>query len=204
MSEDIENLRLRFEYVAKFVNFTSEDISILNLLGKTSETFIPMIVDKVFQRFLDFDVTKRYFLMRHFGYTGTVTVNESELNLESEQMIFRRLSLVKYLKRILRQKVWNDAFLEYLSFVGKIHTRFAGTHSVDIDYIHMNISLGYIQHLLIESVLANQQFDWPTKQSAILALNKLFWIQNDFFAMHYIKQHPQINNRCAPSPCFSM
>ena len=204
MSEEIDNLRHRLEYVSKFVNFTNEDISILNLLGKTSETFVPMIVDKIFQRFLDFDVTKRYFLMRHFGYTGVVPVNESQLNLESEQMIFRRLSFAKYLKRILRQKVWNDAFLEYLSFVGKIHTRFAGAHSVDIDYIHMNVSLGYTQHLLIESVLANQQFDWTTKQSAILALNKLFWIQNDFFAMHYIKLHPQPNNRCAPSPCFSM
>ncbi|CAF1310416.1 unnamed protein product [Adineta ricciae] len=182
------NLRHRFEYLAKFVNFTTDDIAILNVLGKMASGLVPIIVDKIFQRLLDFDITKRYFLMRHFGYAGPVTVNESELTLESEQMCFRRTSLAKYLKRILRQKVWNDAFLEYLSYVGKIHTSMAGSHSIDVDFIHINILFGYIEHILLDIVLSNEQIDDKTKKSAILALNKFFWIQNDFFSMHYIKQ----------------
>lgn len=99
-------------------------------------------------------------------------------------MIFRRSSLGKYLKRILRQKVWNDAFLDYLPYVGKIHTRMAGSHSIDIDYI------------LVDAVMSNEQFDLQTKKSALLALNKFFWIQNDFFSMHYTQQSSITNIQC--------
>ncbi|CAF1310467.1 unnamed protein product [Adineta ricciae] len=192
------NLRHRFEYLAKFVNFTTDDIVMLNRIGKLTASMLPDIVDQIFQRFLDFDITKRYFLMRHFGYTGIVTVNESELTLYSEQMCFRRTTFVKYLKRILRQKVWNDAFLEYLSYVGKIHTRLAGSHSIDVDFIHINISFGFVEHILLDVVLSNEQIDDKTKKSAILALNKFFWIQNDFFSIHYTKQ----SNTSRFSCCF--
>lgn len=85
MNEHIENrsvhtdLRYRFEYLSKFLNFTSEDIGTLNVLGRVTETLIPIVVDQIFHKLLIFDITKRYFLMRHFGYTGNVTVNESDL-----------------------------------------------------------------------------------------------------------------------------
>jgi hypothetical protein len=82
------NLRSRFEYLSKFIHFTRDDISTLNIIGQMASELIPRIADKIFQRLLDFDITKRYFLMRHFGYTGHVTVNESELTLESKQMNF--------------------------------------------------------------------------------------------------------------------
>ncbi|UJR34918.1 hypothetical protein I4U23_027696 [Adineta vaga] len=193
------NLRYRFEYLSKFINFTTDDIAILNVLGKMAAELVPTIVDKIFQRLLDFDITKRYFLMRHFGYNGTVTINESELTLQSEQMCFRRISLAKYLKRILRQKVWNDAFLEYLSYVGKIHTKMAGSHSIDVDFIHINILFGYIEHILLDVVLSNQQINNETKKLAALALSKFFWIQNDFFSMHYIKQSNTNGMNCSPN-----
>jgi hypothetical protein len=102
-----------------------------------------------------------------------VTVNEAELTLHSDQMLFRRASLGKYLKRILREKVWNDAFWDYLSDVGKIHTKMAGSHSIDIDYIHINVLFGYVEHILLDAVLSNEQFDNQTKKSAVLALNIL-------------------------------
>ncbi|UJR34920.1 hypothetical protein I4U23_027698 [Adineta vaga] len=190
------NLRYRFEYLSKFINFTTNDIAILNTIGKLTAPILPDIVDQIFQKFLDFDITKRYFLMRHFGYNGTVTVNESELTLQSEQMCFRRTSMTKYLKRILRQKVWNDAFLEYLSYVGKIHTKMAGSHSIDVDFIHINISFSYIEHILLDVVLSNQQIDNETKKSAVLTLNKFFWIQNDFFSMHYTEQSNTNGMKC--------
>jgi hypothetical protein len=64
----------------------------------------------------------------------------------------------------------------------------AGSHSIDIDYIHINILFGYVEHILLDAILSNQQIDNQTKKSAVLALNKFFWIQNDFFSMHYINQ----------------
>ncbi|CAF1072833.1 unnamed protein product [Rotaria magnacalcarata] len=190
------NLRNRFDYISKFIKFTTDDIAALNDLGRLAVPLIPIIVDQIFQRVLDFDITKRYFVMRHSGFTGVVPVNESELTLESEQMVFRRTALCKYFKRVLRQKVWNDAFLEYISHVGKIHTKMAGSESVDIDYVHINILFAYVEHILLDVILSNGQIADQRKKSVIIALNKFLWIQNDFFAMHYIRQSKSINFDC--------
>ena len=92
------SLRNRFEYLSKFLNFTADDILTLNNLGQLAAPLIPIVVDKIFQRLLDFGVTKRYFLMRHYGYAGLVTVDSAQLTLESDQMLFRRTRLGKYLK----------------------------------------------------------------------------------------------------------
>ncbi|CAF2383223.1 unnamed protein product [Rotaria sp. Silwood2] len=133
------NLRHRFEYLSKFINFTGDDIAILNAVGTLAASLIPII--------------------RHFGFTDSVTVNKFELTLESEQMVFHRKILCKYLTRILRQKFWNDAFLEYLADVGNIHTKIAGSHSIDINYIHIIILFTYVEHILLDTVLSNQQID---------------------------------------------
>jgi len=47
-----------------------------------------------------------------------------------------------------------------------------GSHSIDIDYV---------EHILRDAVLSNQQIDNQTKKSAILGLNKFFWIRNGLF-----------------------
>ena len=190
-------LRDRFEYLAKFLDFTPNDILTLNNLGQLANDLIPSIVDQIFRRLLDFEQTKKYFLTRHFGYSGTMTVEPSQLTLESEQMVFRRTSLQKYLKRILRQRVWNDSFLKYLSNVGRIHTNLAGSHSINIDYIHINVLFGYIEHILLDLLLSNDQLDNQIKHSSILSLNKFFWIQNDFFSMHYIQRDDSLTGKAA-------
>ena len=181
------DLRYRFNYLSKFLNFTQDDISTLNTLATLVHPLIPTVVDTLYQKLLDFDITKHYFLIRSTGFDGKLTTDPNQLTLHCEQMMFRRDTLRKYLFRILRQRLWNDAFLQYLSHVGKMHTNMAGTHSIDIDYIHMNALLGYLEHILIDAILSHQQIDPTTKKSALVALNKFFWIQNDFFTMHYIK-----------------
>ena len=196
-------LRERFDYLANFLDFTANDILILNKLGQLANDLIPSLVDQIFQRLLDCEQTRKYFLLGHFGYAGTMIVESSQLTLQSEQMAFRRTSLGKYFKRILRQRVWNDAFLHYLSNVGLIHTNLAGSQSINVEYIHINVLFGYIEHLLLQLLLSNEQLDAQVKQSTILALNKFFWIQNDFFAMHYLKASdsmlvpPPGNCRCS-------
>jgi hypothetical protein len=62
-----------------------------------------------------------------------------------------------------------------LSFFIKIHTKMVGSHSIDIDYININILFVYVEHILLDSVLPNEQFDNQTKKkSAIIELNKFF------------------------------
>jgi len=116
--------------------------------------------------------------------------------------------LSMYLKRVLTQTDWNDTFLQYLSQVGKIHTNQAGSSSINVDYIHINALLGYVEHLLIDVLWNADNIDEQIKRGVLMAINKFFWIQNDFFTMHYLtslKDNLTLNNNNAdttkPSKC---
>ncbi|CAF4183391.1 unnamed protein product, partial [Adineta steineri] len=64
MTEHIElkqlnsNLRYRFDYLSKFLNFTSDDIQLLNRFAVILLPRIPVVVDTVYRKLLGFDITK--------------------------------------------------------------------------------------------------------------------------------------------------
>ena len=43
------DLRSRFDYISKFLNFTNDDIAILNSLEKIVHPIIPSIVDGIYE-----------------------------------------------------------------------------------------------------------------------------------------------------------
>ena len=188
------NLRYRFEYLSKFLHFTSDDIAMLNTFAPILFPRIPVIVDTVYRKLFSFDSTKNYFLINNEGFEDFAPIKHGSLTLESTQMIFRKDVLSMYLKRVLSQRDWNDTFLQYLSQVGKIHTNQAGSSSINVDYIHINALLGYLEHLLIDVLWKADNLDDKSKYSMITAVNKLFWIQNDFFAMHYLTKEKETEN----------
>lgn len=180
------DLRYRFEYLCKFLNFTSDDIAMLNTCAPIIFPLIPVISDTVYRKLFSFDVTKQYFLVRNEGFEGFIPKKQCGITLESIQMELRRDMLSLYLKRILTQADWNDSFLQYLSQIGQMHTSQAGSASINVDYIHINALLGYLEHLLIDVLNNADSIDETTKRGILAAINKFFWIQNDFFAMHYL------------------
>ncbi|CAF2868413.1 unnamed protein product [Rotaria sp. Silwood2] len=181
------DLRYRFEYVSKFLNFTSDDIAMLNTFAPLAFPIIPVISDTVYRKLFSFDVTKQYFILRHEGFEGFLRKKPCGITLDSVQMELRKDMLSVYLKRIFTQCDWNDTFLQYLSQIGKIHTDQAGSASINVDYIHINGLLGYLENLLIDVVCNTDTIDEKTKCGIIMAINKFFWIQNDFFTMHYLR-----------------
>ncbi|UJR26981.1 hypothetical protein I4U23_008288 [Adineta vaga] len=190
MAEHIESnrlnddLRYRFEYLSKFLNFTSNDITTLNTFAPIIFPLIPVIVDSVYRKLFSFDITRQHFLINNEGATPKRTPCAT---LESAQMSFRKDMLSMYLKRVLTQHEWNDTFLQYLSQVGRMHTPQAGSSSINVDYIHINLLLGYLEQLLIDILYKNDSLIESSKSRTLLAINKFFWIQNDFFTMHYFK-----------------
>ena len=62
MAEHIEtnllnsDLRYRFDYISKFLNFTTDDIRILNDLAKIVRPLIPTVVDTMYQKILNFNI----------------------------------------------------------------------------------------------------------------------------------------------------
>ncbi|CAF1335122.1 unnamed protein product [Adineta steineri] len=193
MTEHIElkqlnsNLRYRFDYLSKFLNFTSDDIQLLNRFAVILLPRIPVVVDTVYRKLLGFDITKQYFLIRNDGFEGNIIKKPTGLTTESAQMTFRKDMLSRYLKRVLTQTDWSDTFLQFLSQVGKMHTDQSGSESINVDYIHINALFGYLEHLLLDIIWSDENLDDKTKHLMFMAINKYFWIQNDFFTMHYLK-----------------
>lgn len=192
MAEHIDPIRLRhelsyrFEYLSKFINFTAEDIALLNAFAPIVFPRIPVIADTVYRKLFNFDVTKQYFLVNNEGFEGFLPKKSGSITLESAQMTLRRDMLSMYLKRVLTQREWNESFLQFLSNVGKVHTNKAGSASINVDYIHVNALLGYLEHLLIDVLCTSETIDDQTRRTTLMAINKFFWIQNDFFTMHYL------------------
>ncbi|CAF4215774.1 unnamed protein product [Rotaria magnacalcarata] len=158
----------------------------LNTFAPLVFPLIPVLADTVYRKLFSFDITKQYFLKRNEGFEGFLPKKQCGVTLDSAQMELRRDMLSMYLKRILTQRDWNDTFLQYLSQIGKIHTDQAGSASINVDYMHINALLGYLEHLLIDVLCTTDTIDEKTKRGILMAVNKLFWIQNDFFTMHYL------------------
>jgi hypothetical protein len=180
------DLRYRFEYLSKFLNFTQEDITMLNKFAPIVFPLIPVLSDTVYRKLFSFDITKHYFLIRNEGFEGFLSKKQCGITLASAQMELRRDMLSMYLKRVLTQREWNDTFLQYLSQVGKIHTNQAGSAPITVDYIHINALFGYLEHLLIDVLYNADNMDEKTKRGILMAINKFFCIQNDFFTKQYL------------------
>ena len=184
MSTDVES---RFAFISKFLNFTKEDISVLNNLAPVLVPRVPAVVDAIYANLFSFDATKKIFVTHKVNFVGETTTTPDSLDLTTERVEFVKNMLATYLKKVLSQTEWDQGFLEYLSNLGKIHANKAESKNVDISYIFMNATLGYAQSLILSSLLGDELgLDAATKKAAILAVNKLIWIQNDFFTMYYI------------------
>ena len=179
------DLRYRFDYLSKILDFTTHDIDILNQISNIIQPLIPVIVDNVYRKLFAFDITKQYLILRHSGVENSLPTDQCTGDFHSDGIEYRKNMLSKYLKRILTQQEWDNTFLQYLSYVGKIHTNQVGSSTVQVDYIHINILCGFIEQTLLNIVFKNDNLDQQTKHAATMAINKFFWIQNDFFRMHY-------------------
>jgi hypothetical protein len=178
------DLRYRFGYLAKFIDFTKDDIAAVNRLAPTVHPIIPVIVDTVYRKLFSFDITKHYFIIPNSDFDGKLLKEGDSLTLALEKMHHHNEMLGDFLKRIFLQREWDDSFLEYLSHVGKIHTNKAGTSSINVDYIHINALLGYLQNVLIDAILRVESIDDNAKRAGVLSLNKILWIHNELFTMH--------------------
>jgi hypothetical protein len=181
------NLRYRFDYLTKFLNFTKDDINILNLFAPILFPYIPFIVETVYKKLYSFDITKQFFILRNPDFESFSSNNKNDLSVISAQTDFRKDMLSVYLKSILIQSEWNDTFLQYLSQIGELHGNKSNFKTVNVDYIHINILLGYLEHLIIDTIWNIENIDFKNKSEGIKAINKVFWIQNNFFTMHYGK-----------------
>lgn len=55
-------------------------------------------------------------------------------------------------------------------------------HPLNIEFVHINICIGYIQDIFIEALLSHPHISLRRKIALVRAVNKILWIQNDLMA----------------------
>ncbi|KAL1914868.1 uncharacterized protein VTP21DRAFT_7784 [Calcarisporiella thermophila] len=188
------DLQYRFAYVSKFVGFGEKDIKMIKNAATFLEPLVPVIVDKVYEKLFSFDVTKKVFLIRNEGFAGDLPDTLEHLTLESDQIQFRKNFLEKYLKKLVTGN-YNENFIKYLDWVGKIHVDTPDKKSrINVNYIHVNALFGFVHASLEDIILSSTKsrnpgsidaLDDEIAHKTVCAFSKLLWIQNDLFAKYY-------------------
>ena len=190
----LNSLPSRVSYLKSFLSFTADDGAALRASAPLVAPLVPAILDAVYTKLLSFDITAKAFVPRQPGYNGTVPKDALALNLTHPQIVHRKDFLKAYLVKLVSNEDWSDdsKFWQYLDTVGIMHTGVPGFKhrekrpELRVEYIHMGLLLGYVEDVVVKSVLEMDGVDAETKAKVARAFNKLLWIQNDLFARHYV------------------
>jgi hypothetical protein len=177
------DLTYRFGYLAEFVEFSAADIQAIHTAAVHLAPHVSALVDAVYVKLFQYDATKRHFIPRQSGYAGDVPATLADLNLEHEQIQFRKQHLGRYLVALVT-KPYDTKMVQYLDMVGKIHTPLAGAKTLLVPLVQMNALLGYVADALTATIAA-LGLDRETELLTIRAFQKLLWLQNDLINRHY-------------------
>ncbi|KAL9655264.1 hypothetical protein ABK040_009038 [Willaertia magna] len=183
----------RFNYVTKFMGFGDEDVKAILESKDLVAPAVPIIVDAVYEKLFTFDITKKFFMKRNAGFEGKLDNFDELNNKNSEQIKFRKDMLSRYLVKLVTADYSDPNFVKYLDWVGKIHTEKAGSKSINVDYIHVNALMGYVSDVVINYIETQLKDDGDKRIRTVRAFNKLFWIQNDLFARHYVNDFKHLH-----------
>ncbi|KAK0632467.1 Protoglobin-domain-containing protein [Immersiella caudata] len=194
------SLEARIRYLHSFLDFgTSEgdsheqalshhtdrmtdDIDALVSGSKYIQALIPAVVNIVYKKLLQYDITARAFTTRSTAFEGPMDEIPDE---DSPQIVHRKMFLRAYLKKLCSDPTQME-FWEYLDKVGMMHTGLGRTHPLHIEYVHIGAALAVIQDILNEAILSHPRLPLPRKVAITKALNKVIWIQNDLFTKWYV------------------
>ncbi|KAF2471681.1 uncharacterized protein BDR25DRAFT_342373 [Lindgomyces ingoldianus] len=177
------NLEARIQYLHSFLDFSSNDIEALITGSKYIKALIPAIVNIVYKKLLQYDITTRAFETRSTSYEGPVDPNLTE---NSPQILHRKMFLRGYLNKLCSDPSRME-FWEYLDKVGMMHVGQARIHPLHIEYVHIGATLAFIQDVLTEAILSHPRLRLDRKIALVKALGKVIWIQNDLFAKWYVR-----------------
>jgi hypothetical protein len=178
-----DDLQYRFGYLAEFIGFGEEDIKVIKGAAPLLAPVVPALVDAVYDKLFSYDCTKRHFMPRQHGYDGTLPEDLEELGHDHEMIKFRKAHLSKYLEKLVTG-AYDAQMVEYLDFVGKMHTPKAGSKELNVPLVQMNALMGFVADA-VNSTIFSFNLGCEKTQPAIKAFSKLLWIQNDLITRHY-------------------
>lgn len=185
------DLPFRFEYLAEFIGFTSEDAALIQASAPYVGPLIPQIVDRTYQKLLAYDATARHFVPKQAGCDGPCPGSLADVTHSHPNIQFRKEHLARYFQQLLG-RTCDTRLVPYLDMVGKIHTPRAGNDEIDVPLVQMNALMGYLSDILFELIFSFG-LDAVTTQKTVRAFSKLLWIQNDFITRQYQAQGLEVS-----------
>ncbi|KAH9939966.1 Protoglobin-domain-containing protein [Amylocystis lapponica] len=188
----------RIAYLTDFLNFTSRDSEMIRKVAPSVNDVIPGLVDDLYAKLFEFDITKKVFMTRNQGFDGPLPSRLEDLTLDSAQIVFRKVFMKAWARRVLTADYTKGKTWAYMDKVGIMHTgvspfkhqRTMGIAPLNVPYRDCALTLGLVQNILQTAILS-LPVDVATMQEkidAVSAITKVLWIQNDLFARHYINE----------------
>jgi hypothetical protein len=200
------DLAARVSYLKSFIEFGpgKTPVLLIHVLRPTPTTYtlpddlaaleqgqdlvrmvIPDIVNSVYKKLLQYDITARVFSTRDSRDDEDPPVWPQD---GSPAIQNRKIFLRWYLTR-LNQDPSKMEFWEYLDKVGEMHVGSGRRNPLHVDYLFLGICMGYIQDAFTEAILTNNTIELRLRISIVRALGKLIWIQNDLLARWHINEN---------------
>ncbi|RDB22203.1 hypothetical protein Hypma_010721 [Hypsizygus marmoreus] len=187
------SLEDRMVYVKDFIGFGREQHQILNKIAPLVTGMIPQVVDDLYAKLFEFDVTKKIFMKRNQGFDGPLPERLEDLTLDGPQITYRKIFMKSWARRVLTSDYSSGKTWAYMDKVGIMHTGVKSfKHRAHVSPLHVPyrdcaLTLGWVQTVLQTAVLQlpDEKLSLPEKIHAIAAISKVIWIQNDLFARHY-------------------
>jgi hypothetical protein len=85
-------------------------------------------------------------------------------------------------------------YWEYLDKVGMMHVGQGRAHPLHVEYVHIGVTLSFIQDILTEAILSHPRLKMERKIALVKALSKVIWIQNDLFAKWYVRDGDEFSD----------
>lgn len=178
-----KDLGYRFGYLTEFMGFGADDVQAIHAAAPRLAPLVPALVDAVYVKLFDYSATKRHFVPRQSGYEGKVPEGVESLDLNHDMIQFRKQHLGRYLAALVT-KPYDEKMVNYLDFVGKMHTPKAGSAELNVPLVQMNALLGFVADALVATIFS-LGLDRDTETRTVRAFCKLLWLQNDLINRHY-------------------
>ncbi|CCF42212.1 hypothetical protein CH063_12277 [Colletotrichum higginsianum] len=177
------DLEARIRYLHSFLDFSSKDIEALISGAKYVKALIPAVVNIVYHKLLQYDITARAFTTRSTSFEGPMDEVPDD---NSPQILHRKMFLRAYLAKLCSDPSKME-FWEYLDKVGMMHVGLGRKHPLHIEYIHLGACLSFIQDIMTEAILSHPRLTMQRKIALVKALGKVIWIQNDLMAKWHVR-----------------
>ncbi|KAK0221017.1 Protoglobin-domain-containing protein [Armillaria nabsnona] len=190
------SINARMAYLKDFLGFGKPQQDILNKTSPLIYGSIPEVVDGLYSKLFEFDVTKQIFMERNEGFDGPLPAKLEDLTLDSPQLIYRKIFMKAWARRIITADYSSPKTWAYLDKVGIMHTGVksfkhrAHAPPLIVPYRDCALALGWVCDVLQTAILQlpDDKLSMQEKINAISAITKVIWIQNDLFARHYINE----------------